>query len=190
MDPDCCLQSSCQNQPYCRGLPDPQDIISQSQQSPSQQAAKSFYDRISFLIGPDSTHVIPGESPFNKRWLHPSCTKCEVICCLLAVLAARHFCNWITAKSKFSCAVCLTIARLILTELPTDHTTALHSPYTVCGGWAVRGHSIKDYKSSLTQLIRVSTVGGVSKWWKRLQREGSDALLKLSSVNNINYELM
>ncbi|KAK9398970.1 teneurin-4 [Crotalus adamanteus] len=66
MDPDCCLQSSCQNQPFCRGLPDPQDIISQSQQSPSQQAAKSFYDRISFLIGPESTHVIPGESPFNK----------------------------------------------------------------------------------------------------------------------------
>ncbi|XP_070637792.1 teneurin-3 isoform X1 [Bos indicus] len=66
MDPDCCLQSSCQNQPYCRGLPDPQDIISQSLQSPSQQAAKSFYDRISFLIGSDSTHVIPGESPFNK----------------------------------------------------------------------------------------------------------------------------
>lgn len=70
MDPDCCLQSSCQNQPYCRGLPDPQDIISQSLQSPSQQAAKSFYDRISFLIGSDSTHVIPGESPFNKRLIH------------------------------------------------------------------------------------------------------------------------
>ncbi|XP_029437000.1 teneurin-3 isoform X1 [Rhinatrema bivittatum] len=66
MDPDCCLQTSCQNQPYCRGLPDPQDIISQSQQSPSQQAARSFYDRISFLTGPDSTHVIPGDSPFNK----------------------------------------------------------------------------------------------------------------------------
>ncbi|KAM9329352.1 teneurin-3 isoform 8-T8 [Gastrophryne carolinensis] len=66
MDPDCCLQSSCQNQPYCRGLPDPQDIISQSQQSPSQQAARSFYDRISFLTGPDSTHVIPGDNPFNK----------------------------------------------------------------------------------------------------------------------------
>ena len=70
MDPDCCLQSSCQNQPYCRGLPDPQDIISQNLQSPSQQAAKSFYDRISFLIGSDSTHVIPGESPFNKRLIH------------------------------------------------------------------------------------------------------------------------
>lgn len=69
MDPDCCLQSSCQSQPYCRGLPDPQDIISQSLQSPSQQAAKSFYDRISFLIGSESTHVIPGESPFNKRFV-------------------------------------------------------------------------------------------------------------------------
>lgn len=66
MDPDCCLQSSCQNQLYCRGLPDPQDIISQSQQSPSLQAARSFYDRISFLTGPDSTHTIPGENPFNK----------------------------------------------------------------------------------------------------------------------------
>uniref|UniRef100_A0A6I8R6T6 Teneurin-3 n=1 Tax=Xenopus tropicalis TaxID=8364 RepID=A0A6I8R6T6_XENTR len=66
MDPDCCLQSSCQNQPYCRGRPDPQDIISQSQQSPSQQAAKPFYDRISFLTGPDSTHVMPGDNPFNK----------------------------------------------------------------------------------------------------------------------------
>ncbi|XP_041115150.1 teneurin-3-like isoform X17 [Polyodon spathula] len=66
MDPDCCLQSSCQNQPYCRGSPDPNDIIGQSQQPPPQQAAKSFYDRISFLVGPDSSHVIPGENPFNK----------------------------------------------------------------------------------------------------------------------------
>lgn len=67
MDPDCCLQSSCQNQPYCRGRPDPQDVIGQSPQSPSQQAAKSFYERIGFLTGAESTHVIPGESPFNKR---------------------------------------------------------------------------------------------------------------------------
>ncbi|XP_058883492.1 teneurin-3-like isoform X4 [Acipenser ruthenus] len=66
MDPDCCLQSSCQNQAYCRGSPDPNDIIGQSQQPPSQQAAKSFYDRISFLVGPDSSHVITGENPFNK----------------------------------------------------------------------------------------------------------------------------
>ncbi|XP_014386883.1 PREDICTED: teneurin-3 [Myotis brandtii] len=66
MDPDCCLQSSCQNQPYCRGRPDPQDVIGQSPQSPSQQAAKSFYERIGFLTGAESTHVIPGESPFNK----------------------------------------------------------------------------------------------------------------------------
>ncbi|XP_067838635.1 teneurin-3 isoform X6 [Heptranchias perlo] len=66
MDPDCCLHSSCQNQPYCRGSPDPLDIIGQSQQPPSQQAARSFYDRIKFLIGPDSSHVLPGENPFNR----------------------------------------------------------------------------------------------------------------------------
>ncbi|XP_005989547.1 teneurin-3 [Latimeria chalumnae] len=66
MDPDCCLQSSCQHQSYCRGSPDPQDVIGQSQQPSFQQAAKSFYDRITFLIGPDSTHVIAVDNPFNK----------------------------------------------------------------------------------------------------------------------------
>ncbi|XP_060691053.1 teneurin-3 isoform X2 [Hemiscyllium ocellatum] len=66
MDPDCCLHSSCQNQPYCRGSPDPLDIIGQNQQPPSQQAARSFHDRIKFLIGPNSSHVLPGENPFNR----------------------------------------------------------------------------------------------------------------------------
>ncbi|XP_030643753.1 teneurin-3 isoform X2 [Chanos chanos] len=66
MDPDCCLQSSCQSQPYCRGSPDPADIISQSQSPSPQQVAQSFYQRINFLVGPESTHVIMGENPFNK----------------------------------------------------------------------------------------------------------------------------
>ncbi|KAK2909018.1 hypothetical protein Q8A67_004855 [Cirrhinus molitorella] len=66
MDPDCCLQSSCQTQPFCRGSPDPIDIISQNQPASPQQAAQSFYQQISFLIGPDSTHVINGDNPFNR----------------------------------------------------------------------------------------------------------------------------
>ncbi|XP_056620478.1 teneurin-3 isoform X3 [Triplophysa dalaica] len=66
MDPDCCLQSSCQSQPFCRGSPDPIDIISQNQPVNPQQAAQSFYQRISFLIGPESTHVINGDNPFNR----------------------------------------------------------------------------------------------------------------------------
>ncbi|XP_055061028.1 teneurin-3 isoform X12 [Misgurnus anguillicaudatus] len=66
MDPDCCLQSSCQTQPFCRGSPDPIDIISQNQPVNPQQAAQSFYQRISFLIGPESTHVINGDNPFNR----------------------------------------------------------------------------------------------------------------------------
>ncbi|XP_059410305.1 teneurin-3 isoform X3 [Carassius carassius] len=66
MDPDCCLQSSCQTQPFCRGSPDPIDIISQNQPTSPQQAAQSFYQQISFLIGPESTHVINGDNPFNR----------------------------------------------------------------------------------------------------------------------------
>ncbi|XP_061628035.1 teneurin-3 isoform X3 [Phyllopteryx taeniolatus] len=67
MDPDCCLQPSCQNQLYCKGSPDPVELLSQSPSSLApQQAARSFYQRIHFLLGPESTHVISGDSPFNK----------------------------------------------------------------------------------------------------------------------------
>ncbi|XP_040892180.1 teneurin-3-like [Toxotes jaculatrix] len=67
MDPDCCLQPSCQNQLYCKGSPDPGEVLSQSLSSLApQQAARSFYQRIHFLVGPESTHVITGESPFNR----------------------------------------------------------------------------------------------------------------------------
>uniref|UniRef100_A0A3Q2G126 Teneurin transmembrane protein 3 n=1 Tax=Cyprinodon variegatus TaxID=28743 RepID=A0A3Q2G126_CYPVA len=67
MDPDCCLQPSCQNQLYCKGSPDPSEVLSQSPSSLApQQAARSFYQRIHFLVGPESTHVITGVSPFNK----------------------------------------------------------------------------------------------------------------------------
>uniref|UniRef100_A0A3Q3G231 Teneurin transmembrane protein 3 n=1 Tax=Labrus bergylta TaxID=56723 RepID=A0A3Q3G231_9LABR len=54
MDPDCCLQPSCQNQ-----------HLSPSSLAP-QQAARSFYQRIHFLLGPESTQVVTEESPFNK----------------------------------------------------------------------------------------------------------------------------
>ncbi|XP_077576103.1 teneurin-3 isoform X2 [Stigmatopora nigra] len=67
MDPDCCLQPSCQNQLYCKGSPDPLQVLSQSPSSLTpQQAARSFYQRIYFLLGPESTHVIFGDSPFNR----------------------------------------------------------------------------------------------------------------------------
>ncbi|MEQ2301390.1 hypothetical protein AMECASPLE_035324, partial [Ameca splendens] len=67
MDPDCCLQPSCQNQLYCKGSPDPAEVLSQSPSSLApQQAARSFYQRIHFLVGSESTHVTTGESPFNK----------------------------------------------------------------------------------------------------------------------------
>ncbi|CAL8333020.1 unnamed protein product [Merluccius merluccius] len=63
MDPDCCLQPSCQSQLYCRGSPDPTEVLSQS---PAALVARSFYQRIHFLLGPESTHVITADNPFNK----------------------------------------------------------------------------------------------------------------------------
>ena len=65
MDPDCCLQPLCHVNPLCLGSPDPLDIIQETQAPVSQQNLHSFYDRIKFLVGRDSTHVIPRENPFD-----------------------------------------------------------------------------------------------------------------------------
>uniref|UniRef100_A0A8C3VSS4 Teneurin-1 n=1 Tax=Catagonus wagneri TaxID=51154 RepID=A0A8C3VSS4_9CETA len=67
VDPDCCQQSNCYISPLCQGSPDPLDLIQQSQPLFSQHTARLFYDRIKFLIGKDSTHVIPPEISFDSR---------------------------------------------------------------------------------------------------------------------------
>ncbi|XP_024000657.2 teneurin-2-like, partial [Salvelinus sp. IW2-2015] len=67
MDPDCCIQSPCQNSPLCRGSRDPLQVIQQSPLPLSQPWVGSFYDRVKMLVGRDSTHLIPGENPFNAR---------------------------------------------------------------------------------------------------------------------------
>ncbi|XP_036424537.1 teneurin-2 [Colossoma macropomum] len=63
MDPDCCIQSPCQNSPLCRGSRDPLQVIQQSQLP--VQKVRSFYERVKMLVGRDSTHIIPAENPFN-----------------------------------------------------------------------------------------------------------------------------
>ncbi|XP_038169667.1 teneurin-4 isoform X4 [Arvicola amphibius] len=65
MDPDCCLQPLCHVNPLCLGSPDPLDIIQETQAPVPQQNLHSFYDRVKFLVGRDSTHIIPGENPFD-----------------------------------------------------------------------------------------------------------------------------
>uniref|UniRef100_A0A8C2G035 Teneurin-4 n=1 Tax=Cyprinus carpio TaxID=7962 RepID=A0A8C2G035_CYPCA len=65
MDPDCCLQTSCQTTSLCVGSPDPLDIIQETQISSTLSTLQSFYQRVRFLVGRDSTHVIPGTNPFD-----------------------------------------------------------------------------------------------------------------------------
>ncbi|KAL3991512.1 spleen tyrosine kinase [Sarotherodon galilaeus] len=52
MDPDCCLQATCHTTSLCVGSPDPLDIIQETQM-------------VRFLVGRDSTHIIPGANPFD-----------------------------------------------------------------------------------------------------------------------------
>ncbi|XP_077197423.1 teneurin-4 isoform X3 [Paroedura picta] len=77
MDPDCCLQPLCQASTLCQGSPDPLDIIQETQPPVSQQNLLSFYDRIKFLVGTDSTHIIPGENPFSEG--HPCVIRGQVM---------------------------------------------------------------------------------------------------------------
>uniref|UniRef100_A0A3B4FSH7 Teneurin-4 n=1 Tax=Pundamilia nyererei TaxID=303518 RepID=A0A3B4FSH7_9CICH len=65
MDPDCCLQATCHTTSLCVGSPDPLDIIQETQMSSAQSNLQTFYDRVRFLVGRDSTHIIPGANPFD-----------------------------------------------------------------------------------------------------------------------------
>ncbi|KAM3827511.1 teneurin-1 [Vipera latastei] len=67
VDPDCCQQSYCFSSPLCQGSPDPLDLIQQSQPPFLQHSPRLFYDRIKFLIGKESTHVIQGDVLFESR---------------------------------------------------------------------------------------------------------------------------
>lgn len=69
MDPDCCLQATCHTTSLCVGSPDPLDIIQETQMSSAQSNLQTFYDRVSFLVGRDSTHTIPGANPFDGKWV-------------------------------------------------------------------------------------------------------------------------
>lgn len=69
MDPDCCLQATCHTTSLCVGSPDPLDIIQETQMSSAQSNLQTFYDRVRFLVGRDSTHIIPGANPFDGKWV-------------------------------------------------------------------------------------------------------------------------
>lgn len=71
MDPDCCLQPSCQNQLYCKGSPDPAEVLSQS---PSSLAPQQ--------VGTHSNVTLLNESiPHHTDciWLFVvSCSGCQI----------------------------------------------------------------------------------------------------------------
>lgn len=89
VDPDCCQQSNCYISPLCQGSPDPLDLIQQSQPLFSQHTSRLFYDRIKFLIGKDSTHVIPPEISFDSRYI-----------CIYFILNKQWLCFFLNCERK------------------------------------------------------------------------------------------
>lgn len=72
VDPDCCQQASCSSGPLCQGSPDPLDLVQQSQTPFALLRPRLFFDRVRFLVGKASTHVLPGDLPFDSRCASPA----------------------------------------------------------------------------------------------------------------------
>ncbi|XP_035290458.1 teneurin-1 isoform X1 [Anguilla anguilla] len=66
VDPDCCQQASCGGGPLCQGSPDPLDLVQQTQAPFVSLPPRLFFDRVRFLAGRASTHVFPGDIPFDS----------------------------------------------------------------------------------------------------------------------------
>ncbi|XP_064184438.1 teneurin-1-like isoform X1 [Anguilla rostrata] len=67
VDPDCCQQPSCSSGALCQGSPDPLDLVQQNQMPFFLLYPRLFYDRVRFLVGKASTHVLPGDLPNSSR---------------------------------------------------------------------------------------------------------------------------
>ncbi|KTF86387.1 hypothetical protein cypCar_00004011 [Cyprinus carpio] len=52
--------------PLCQASLDPRDIIQQSHAPFETRPSRQFFDRVRFLIGRDSTHILPGDLPFDS----------------------------------------------------------------------------------------------------------------------------
>uniref|UniRef100_H3C4W0 Teneurin-4 n=1 Tax=Tetraodon nigroviridis TaxID=99883 RepID=H3C4W0_TETNG len=100
MDPDCCLQATCHTTALCVGSPDPLDIIQETQLSSTQSKLQTFYERVRFLVGRDSTHVIPGVNPFDGK------VSSDELVLFGEILRAEH--STIITFSKFSSHCTLT----------------------------------------------------------------------------------
>ena len=67
VDPDCCQQQGCESGPLCQGAPDPLDLVQHSPTPFVPRAARQFFEHVRFLVGRGSTHILPGEVPYDTR---------------------------------------------------------------------------------------------------------------------------
>lgn len=66
-DPDCCLSASiCIGDALCEAPPDPIEVIRSSNQFSAFTPSILFYDRVKFLIEPNSIHRSPPQILFSN----------------------------------------------------------------------------------------------------------------------------
>lgn len=88
VDPDCCEQLSCGSDPLCHGSADPSLVLQQNPQPTTTSSAStsmhthSFYYRIRFLLGKAATHTLPGDVPFDTRYVLVYSLRARVCACM------------------------------------------------------------------------------------------------------------
>ncbi|XP_048090004.1 LOW QUALITY PROTEIN: teneurin-1 [Alosa alosa] len=65
VDPDCCQQQGCESGPLCQGAPDPLDLVQHNPAPFVPRPAQPFFQHVRFLVGRGSTHILPGDVPYD-----------------------------------------------------------------------------------------------------------------------------
>lgn len=99
VDPDCCEQLSCGSDPLCHGSADPLALLQQiplpttAPTSPASTHTHSFYRRVRFLLGRAATHTLPGDVPFDTRYVLVYSLRARVCVCMrMASLCLSSVC--------------------------------------------------------------------------------------------------
>lgn len=111
VDPDCCEQLSCGSDPLCHGSADPLALLQQSPlppttlPSPTSAHTHSFYYRIRFLLGKTATHTLPGEVPFDTRYMWV-----DSLFVLFCVCACVRACTVRVRANSLICLFCVCVS--------------------------------------------------------------------------------
>ncbi|TKS80689.1 Teneurin-4 [Collichthys lucidus] len=142
------MEATCHTTSLCVGSPDPLDIIQETQMSSAQSNLQTFYDRVHFLVGRDSTHIIPGASPFDGNCVTLFASHLLVdLSHLLAILYTPV--NQQDVSVGFEYESC---PDLILWEKRTAVLQGYETTASKLGGWTIDKHHALNIQSGILHM--------------------------------------